>query len=40
MAGSANPSKAKKLLNWEAKYDMYDVVESMINSKLKEITER
>ncbi len=35
LVGSANPSKAKKLLSWEAKSMMPDVIEKMIINQLK-----
>ena len=37
MVGSANPNKAKKLLGWEAKYDMHDIVKIMIEDELEKI---
>jgi GDPmannose 4,6-dehydratase len=32
--GKGNPSKAKKQLGWEAKYNMGDVVQMMVNARL------
>lgn len=33
--GKANPSKAIKLLNWKAKFDMKDVVKMMVEEEMK-----
>jgi GDPmannose 4,6-dehydratase len=34
MIGSANPAKAKRLLNWKAQFHMSDVIENMVKDEL------
>jgi GDPmannose 4,6-dehydratase len=35
MAGRANPAKARKILGWEPKHRMHDVVRMMVDAELK-----